>query len=261
MPSSRARSDGLATATPNVGRSERAVDPAAAATVSAWAAAHEAPLHAHVSEQPAENDWCVAAHRRTPTGLLADAGAVNSRFTAVHATHVIDDDIAILGGAHATCCLCPTTERDLADGVGPAARLRDAGSPLALGSDSHAVIDLFEEARGVELDERLVSGARGQHRAPELLTAASAAGYASLGWSDGGRIAAGAFADFVTVGLDSVRLAGTRAEHALDAVVFAGSAPDVHHVVVGGRPIVRDGVHQTLDVGRELNDAISGLRS
>ena len=80
----------------------------------------EAPLHAHVSEQPAENEACLAAHGRTPTGLLADAGAVHSRFTAVHATHVTADDISILGGARATCCLCPTTERDLADGVGPA---------------------------------------------------------------------------------------------------------------------------------------------
>jgi cytosine/adenosine deaminase-related metal-dependent hydrolase len=179
----------------------------------------------------------------------------------VHATHVNDDDIAILGRARATCCLCPTTERDLADGVGPAARLRDAGSPLALGSDSQAVIDLFEEARGVELDERLVSGARGQHRAPDLLTAASAAGYASLGWPEGGRIAVGAPADFITIGLDSVRLAGTAVEHAVDAVVFSACAPDVHHVVVGGKPIVRDGVHQTIDVPRALEDAITAVRA
>jgi formiminoglutamate deiminase len=241
--------------------SMRAVDPAAAAMVAAWASEREAPLHAHVSEQPSENEACVAAHGRTPTGLLADAGAVHSRFTAVHATHVTGDDISILGRERATCCMCPTTERDLADGVGPAGRLRDAGSPLALGTDSHAVIDLFEEARGVELDERLISGVRGKHRAPDLLTAASAAGYESLGWPEGGRLAAGAPADFVTVGLESVRLAGAGVEHVLDALVFAGCAPDVHHVVVGGRTIVRDGFHQTLDVGRELNDAITALRS
>jgi formiminoglutamate deiminase len=241
--------------------SMRAVDPAEAATVAAWANEREVPLHAHVSEQPAENEACLTAHGRTPTGLLADAGAVHSQFTAVHATHVTSDDISILGGARATCCLCPTTERDLADGVGPAGRLRDAGSPLALGTDSHAVIDLFEEARCVELDERLVSGARGKHRTPDLLTAASAAGYASLGWPEGGRLVAGAPADFVTVGLDSVRLAGIGVEHVLDGLVFAGCAPDVRHVVVGGRTIVRDGFHQTLDVGRELHDAIAGLRS
>ncbi len=241
--------------------SVRAVDPTAAAIVAAWAAEHGAPLHAHVSEQPAENDACRARYARTPTALLADIGAVHSRFTAVHATHLTTDDISILGTARATCCLCPTTERDLADGVGPASRLRDAGARLALGTDSNAVIDLFEEARGVELDERLVSGTRGHHSAPGLLAAATRDGYASLGWPEGGRIAPGATADFTTVGLDSVRLAGTETDHALEALVFAASATDVRNVVVAGRSIVSDGVHRDIDVARELHDAIVAVRS
>ena len=106
---------------------------------------------------------CLAAHGRTPTGLLADAGALSERFTAVHATHLTDDDVALLGGAGVTACLCPTTERDLADGIGPARRLLDAGASLATGSDSQAVIDPFEEARAIELDERLATGVRGVH--------------------------------------------------------------------------------------------------
>ena len=241
--------------------SVRAVDPVAAATVATWARERGAPLHAHVSEQPAENAACLEAHGQTPTGVLAGAGALDARFTAVHATHVTDSDVALLGAAHTTGCLCPTTERDLADGVGPAGTLRDAGVQLVLGSDSHAVIDLFEEARGVELDERLVTGVRGTHRAPELLTAATAAGYASLGWPEGGRIATGAPADFVSVGLDTVRMAGTATEHTLDALVFAAAAADVHHVVVAGRVVVSDGLHQTIVVGRDLRDAIAAVRT
>ena len=101
-------------------------------------------------------------------------------------------------------------------------RLVDAGASLSLGSDSHAVIDLFEEARAVELDERLASGERGRHTAAALLRAASEGGHACLGWPDAGRIEPGARADLVTVSLDGVRLAGTDPEHALDAVVFAG---------------------------------------
>ena len=107
----------------------------------------------------------LAAHGRTPTELLADAGALDQRFTAVHATHVTGRDIGLLGGHRCWCCICPTTERDLADGIGPASLLRDAGAELTLGSDSHAVIDLLEEARAVELDERLASGTRGHHDA------------------------------------------------------------------------------------------------
>ena len=101
--------------------SVRAVDPEAARVVAEWAA--DRPLHAHVSEQPKENEDTLARHGRTPTALLADAGALGEHFTAIHATHLTDEDVALLGGAGATICLCPTTERDLADGIGPARRL------------------------------------------------------------------------------------------------------------------------------------------
>jgi formiminoglutamate deiminase len=239
--------------------SVRAVDPASAEVVAAWAAARGRPLHAHVSEQRAENHACLEAYGRTPTQMLSDAGAFSSRFTAVHATHLDAVDESLLGAAAACCCVCRTTERDLADGTGRMRRVVDAGASLALGTDSHALVDLFEEARAVELDERLASGERGHHSAAALIHAASQGGHRCLGWTDAGRIAPGARADLVTVALDGVRLAGTQPEQALDAVVFAGSAADVRHVIVDGRQVVRDGRHVSLDVARELRDAIAGV--
>ena len=239
--------------------SVRAVDPEAAAEVAAFAAERSWPIHAHVSEQPAENEDCGSAYGLTPTGVLADAGALSPDFTAVHATHIADGDIELLGGQGCGVCLCPTTERDLADGVGPARRLAEAGGRLSLGTDSQAVIDLFEEARAVELDERLVTGVRGGHSAGELLRAATAEGCAAIGWPEAGRIEPEALADLVTVGLDSVRLAGTSFDHALESLVFAATAADVREVIAGGRFVVRDGAHVGLDVASELDAAISGL--
>jgi formiminoglutamate deiminase len=237
--------------------SVRAVDPDSAKAVASWANDRLMPLHAHVSEQVQENEECYSAYGATPTQILADAGAITERFTAVHATHLSDGDVALLGGATACCCLCPTTERDLADGIGPARRLREAGAYLALGSDSQAVIDQLEEARAVELDERLATGVRGQHRPPDLMRAATDGGYASLGWPEGGRIEEGALADLTVIGLDGVRLAGTAIAHAIESAVFAGGAGDVRHVMVGGDWIVRDGAHTRLDVAAELASALA----
>ena len=237
--------------------SVRAVDPDSCATVAAWAAAGERPLHAHVSEQPAENEACLAAHGATPTGVLERAGALGPRFAAVHATHLSEADITGLGDSGCCCCLCPTTERDLADGIGPARALAEAGATLALGSDSQAVIDLFEEARAVELDERLASGERGRHDPVSLLRAATRVGHACLGWPRTGTIEAGATADLVTIGLDGVRLAGATPDSALDTAVFAATSADVERVICGGREIVRDGAHVGLDVARELRDSIA----
>jgi formiminoglutamate deiminase len=241
--------------------SVRAVDPDSAAAVAAWAGEREAPLHAHVSERREENSLAEEAWGRTPAGVLQRADALSDRFTAVHFTHPEDHDVKRLAEAGATCCLCPTTERDLADGIAHAERLRSASIPLSLGSDSHAVIDLFEEARAVELDERLESGERGKTPPGALLDAATAAGHACLGWPEGGRIEPGATADLVTVDLESPRLAGTDADSALASLVFAATASDVRSVVAGGRKIVRDGRHASLDVTTELDASIRAVWS
>ncbi|MGW1775009.1 formimidoylglutamate deiminase [Streptomyces sp. NPDC002104] len=241
--------------------SVRAVPAAQLATVAAWASERRAPLHVHLSEQTAENDACLAAHGRTPTQLLADHGVLGPRTTGVHNTHLTDTDIALLGSTTTGTCMCPTTERDLADGIGPAVRLQRAGSPLSLGSDSHAVIDLLEEARAMELNERLSSRTRGHWTANALLTAATADGHAALGWSEAGRLEAGALADFTTIALDSVRTAGALPRLGAETAVFAASAADVRHTVVAGRHIVRDGAHTLVaDTPSALATTIAALR-
>lgn len=236
--------------------SVRAVPARALPVVAGWASEKGAPVHVHVSEQPAENEASLAHHGSSPTGVLADAGFLGPTTTAVHATHLTDADRAALGGSRTAVCLCPTTERDLADGLGQAAALADAGSPLCLGSDSHAVIDPFEEARGMELHERLRTGRRGLFPPAALVRALAPAGHAALGWPDAGTIAVGARADLVTVALDSARTTGCRPPEA----VFAATAADVRHVMVDGRFVVRDGQHVLVhDVPRALGDAISAV--
>ena len=178
----------------------------------------------------------------------------------MHATHLERDDVALLGSGQTAVCLCPTTERDLADGVGPARALANAGSPLCVGSDSHAMVDIFEEARAIELDERLVRFRRGIHAPAALLQAATAAGHRALGWQEAGRLVPGALADFVTVGLGSPRLAGTRKDAVVASLVFAASAADVTDVVVGGERVVADGRHQRIeDPSRAMNEALRSL--
>ncbi|MFJ6706935.1 MULTISPECIES: formimidoylglutamate deiminase [unclassified Streptomyces] len=242
--------------------SVRAVPAGQLSTVARWAEERQAPLHVHLSEQTAENDACLAAHGRTPTRLLADHGVLGPRTTGVHSTHLTDEDIALLGGSGTGTCMCPTTERDLADGIGPAVALQRAGSPLSLGSDSHAVIDLLEEARAMELNERLRTRTRGHWTAAALLRAASADGHAALGWADAGALAPGMFADLTTIALDSVRTAGPLPRLGAETAVFAATAADVRHTVVAGRHVVRDGAHALVpDVPGALADAIEALRA
>jgi cytosine/adenosine deaminase-related metal-dependent hydrolase len=239
--------------------SVRAVSPDEAAVVAAWARDREAPLHAHVSEQPAENEASLAAYGKTPTEVLAEAGALDERFTAIHVTHPSARDRELLGEAGATVCLCPTTERNLADGIAPAAALRAAGARLAVGSDSQAAIDVFEEARAIELDERLARLERGNSDAAALLSAATAGGHRAIGWPEAGAIERGRLADLVNLSAESVRLAGITLETAAPSIVFAATAADATNVIVGGEFVVRDGKHVRFDVASELRESISAL--
>lgn len=217
------------------------------------------PVHVHLSEQPAENAACLAAYGCTPTQLLGEHGVLGSATTAIHATHLTADDIRLLAESQTTVCLCPTTERDLADGIGPARALADAGAPIALGTDQHVMVDMLAESRGLEMHERLRSGHRGRFSVSELVEALAPAGHAALGWTDGGRIAVGSLCDLVAVRLDSLRTAG-----ALPAQVpLVASAGDVDTVVVGGRTVVSAGRHALLEadggpsVATRLGQAVS----
>lgn len=223
-----------------------------------WAETHGVPLHVHSSEQIREVEQCVAVHGRTPTAVLRDVGALGPRTTAVHATHLTADDIADMDATSTGACFCPTTERDLGDGIGPAPALLAGRGLFSLGSDSHAMIDMFEEARAVELNERLASRTRGTIAADRLLRAATYDGHRALGWADAGELAVGARADFVAVQMDSVRTAGGGAT--VETAVFSAAAPDVTDVVVDGRAVVVERKHVSVpNVEAELASAITEL--
>ena len=215
---------------------------------------HGKVVHLHVSEQPAENAACVAATGMTPTQVLDNVGLLGPHMTAVHATHLTETDISLLGKSHTCVCLCPTTERDLADGVGPAAALRDAGATLSLGTDSNAFIDMFEETRAIETDERLVTGKRGLHTPSALLAAATSVGAKSLGWGQHG-IQVGAPADFIALSLDSVRLASFDGTNGAAHIVHSAAPSNVRDVWVGGKQVVANFRHT------EIDDVVAGLRS
>lgn len=199
------------------------------------------PLHVHLSEQPAENEASIAAYGTTPTQVLARAGVVTERLSPVHATHLTDADIATLGEGATTIVMCPCTEADLADGIGPARELAEAGATIALGSDQHVVLDALRETQGLEAGERLRSGERGRFSPAELIDALTLGGARSLDLPVG-ELTVGKACDFIAVRTDSMRTFGSLGEQ----VVLSATATDIHMTVSGGVVRVRDGVHTAL---------------
>jgi len=194
--------------------------------IAAWGRERKLPLHMHVAEQVAENQACLREYGMTPVELLASENLLGPDFTAVHAIHITGEEIAGLAGASATICSCPTTERNLGDGVIVADQVMRAGIRIALGSDSQAQIDPLEDARELDYHLRLDRQQRAildqigeQTLASRLFDCATVHGARALGIS-AGELAPGAFADFITVDLDEVSIAGNSGEDLLPLAVF-----------------------------------------
>jgi formimidoylglutamate deiminase len=221
--------------------------------VAEWARAQRLPLHMHVAEQPAENEACDEEYGCTPFALLNREGILDERFTAIHGIHLSGDEIAAVGRANAIIGACPTTERNLGDGILPADDLMRAGVRIAFGSDSLTQIDPLENARELEYNlrlqrlERAVLDTVDERGLPErLFDCATLHGAASVGAASAGAdgtLAAGSAGDFFTVDLDDPSIAGTSADELLAAIVFGLSKTAVREVGVAGRLVVEGGRH------------------
>jgi len=220
--------------------------------VTGWARAEKLPLHMHVAEQPAENAACVEEYGCTPFALLDREGILDACFTAIHGIHLDADEIAAIGQADAIVGACPTTERNLGDGILPADELMRAGVRIAFGSDSLTQIDPLENAREIEYNLRLkkleravldtVDDTNDRGLAQRLFDCATLHGAASLD-SHTGRFEAGRAADFFTVDLHDPSIAGSRPDELLASIVFGLSKTAMCEVAVNGRLIVEAGRH------------------
>jgi formimidoylglutamate deiminase len=228
-----------------------------------YAKTQDMPVHMHVAEQPAEIEECVHEYGVTPVELLDKNQILGANFTAVHAIHIKDNEIASLAGSGARVCACPTTERNLGDGIGPSDRLFQSGVPICFGSDSNVQIDLLEDARQLEyhlrlkkLERVILSDDSGKESlARRLISCATQNGAASI-QASGGELEAGRAADFFTVDLDDPSIAGSGGGSILSNIVFAAGRTSIREVYVAGKQIINEGRHPLQDEIMRRFDAV-----
>ena len=227
----------------------RAVPLADLREVAAWARGRGLPLHMHMAEQVAENEACLREYGATPVALLGKAGLLGPDCTAIHAIHITPEEIAMLADAGATIGSCPTTERNLGDGILAADAVLRSGIRIGFGSDSQAQIDPLEDARELDYHLRLAHQQRvlldqigEQGIAARLFDCATRNGARSLSVPTGG-LQPGEAADFFTIDLRDPSIAGHSADDLLPILVFGMNRTAIRDVAVNGRFIVRDGRH------------------
>ncbi len=204
----------------------------------------EGPVHIHIAEQRREVEGCLAWSGRRPVQWLLDAADIDERWCLIHATHMIDDEVARLAESGAVAGVCPVTEANLGDGIFAGSRYVHAGGRYGVGSDGNTIIGVADELRQLEYSQRLARGernvmTRGEATGRALYTAAYQGGQQALGAGTDG-IATGAPADLVA--LDSQMADAGDGDRLLNTWLF-GQGVGVDRVWVGGHEVVRDGRH------------------
>jgi formimidoylglutamate deiminase len=182
--------------------------------------------------------------------LLADAKMLSDKFTAIHAIHISEQESSLMADAGASICSCPTTERNLGDGILDAHQIMSKGIHICLGSDSQAQIDPLEDARELDYHQRLELEQRaildqidGVSIASRLFACATSDGARSLDVNTGSLVP-GCFADFFTVDLKETSIAGHSPADLLPMIVFSLGRSAIRDVGVHGRLIVKEKVHE-----------------
>jgi 5-methylthioadenosine/S-adenosylhomocysteine deaminase len=200
------------------------------------------PIHMHLHETRSEVDAEVAATGRRPLARLASLGLVTPALIGVHATDLVEPEIAALAAAGASVVHCPRSNLKLATGLCPVQRLLDAGVNVALGTDGAASnnrLDMWSEMQTAALLAKHAAADAGALPARRALAMATINGARAIGLgSEIGSLVAGKAADLICVDLSGI-------EHRpmldpISALVYAASRHDVTDVWIAGEHLVAD---------------------
>lgn len=202
------------------------------------------PIHVHVHETAHEIAESISAHGVRPLARLAQLGVLGENLIGVHAVHVDDSDLDLLGRYGCSVAHCPTSNMKLASGIAPVARMLSAGLRVGLGTDGAASnnrLDLFQEMRHAALLAKVASLDATAVPAHAALRMATLSGAEALGLEgEIGSITAGKRAD-----LCAVHLGDLLARPCFDPVshlVYVTGREQVSHVWVEGKSRVDKGL-------------------
>jgi len=215
------------------------------------ALAEGALVHTHAAEQEEERRLVRDLLGDDDIALLARFGIAGERAVLAHGVQLRPDEMKTLAAAHTRVVHCPSSNLKLGSGIAAVHALREAGVLVGLGADGAPCnnnLDGWAEMRLAALLAKVRSGTT-TLPARDVLRMATIDGARVMGLhSRVGSLEVGKRADLVVVDTGGVHAAP--AADVASTLVYATKATDVRHVLVDGRPVVRDGELLTLDAER-----------
>ncbi|HEX5762876.1 MAG TPA: amidohydrolase [Solirubrobacterales bacterium] len=216
--------------------------------VSERAAERDLPIHIHLSETEGEVTDCVEQHGVRPALYLDRLGLLGERTVLAHGVWLDREELELIATRGCTVVTNPVANMKLAvGGVFPYPAAREAGVPVALGTDgagSNDSLDLLADLKAFALIQRHTAGDATVIPAPEALAIATGARAPLLGGGSASArgpkpLSVGAPADFLLLRRDAHEIGvGDLASD----LVYAASGSVVETTVVAGRVLMRGGI-------------------
>lgn len=197
------------------------------------------PIHIHIAEQEAEIEQVLKHTDKRPVELLYQHFNVNEKWCLIHATHLNKTEINLIAQSNAIAGLCPLTEANLGDGVFPLKEYIQQNGSFAIGSDSHILINPFQEMQMLEYSQRL-------HKKQRVIASTQKAqNVGTLLWNEsvlGGAkschlpvfgIEAGQTANWISIDTQHPLLTGLNGATILDTLVFADNHIEIEPYLKG----------------------------
>jgi formimidoylglutamate deiminase len=198
------------------------------------------PIHIHIAEQQIEIDQILKHSGLRPVELLYKNFDVKDNWCLVHATHLNENEIQLIADSNAVAGICPLTEANLGDGIFPLPEFMTKNGLFAIGSDSHILINPFQELQILEYSQRLnrqqriiASTKQTQNVGEYLWNSAVHAGAQSCQLSVNG-IAKGQRANWLSLDTNHPLLTNLKPQSCLDTAMFA-SQNLIHQSYIDGQ--------------------------
>jgi 5-methylthioadenosine/S-adenosylhomocysteine deaminase len=214
----------------------------------------------HVAETRFERDQSITEKGFSPVAHIDRLGILDCHTLMAHCVWVDDADIATINRRGCAVSHCPESNMKLASGITPVTGMQSAGITVSLGTDgcaSNNDLDLFGEIATAAKLHKVATGDPTALDAASVIKMATIDGARAIGLVDRiGSLEIGKQADVIVLNARSPHL--TPMYHPDSHIAYAVSGADVRHVLVAGRPVVKDRQLLTLNV-REIMDRINNI--
>jgi len=218
-------------------------------SVAKYAKANDSVVTMHLLETLDDDQFSLAKYGMRSTHVLEETGILDTRFMAVHAIQLEEEDFDLFVQYKTSISHNPVANMILGSGVSPICEFVQRGIPVSLGTDGAASNDsqsLLEVMKSAALLQKVHYRDTALLSARDVFSMATIQGAKAVGMDDQiGSIEVGKRADLLVIDFEQPNT--TPCYNPVSSLVYSGNHANIQAVFVEGALIYNDGHFTTIN--------------